>query len=143
MKLSEVKLIQRYLKNKNLYSGSIDGKRGPKTDKAISAALSENVSKLPENWLNWSSKRKAVAYIQLICHENEIDAGKIDGLYGPQTETASDRLKRLNTTGELTRGFGDIAPIKENPHNFPIEAYESLADYYGEPCEARLENMKV
>jgi len=52
MKLSEVKVIQRYLKNKNFYSESIDGKRGPKTDKAISAALSENVSKLPENWLN-------------------------------------------------------------------------------------------
>ena len=99
------------------------------------------MSKLPENWLNWSSKRKAVACFQLICHDNEIDAGKIDGLYGPQTETASDRLKILNTTGELTRGFGDIAPIKENPHNFPIEAYESLSNYYGEPCEARLEKV--
>ena len=142
MKESEVKLIQNYLKNRNLYSGNIDGKRGSKTDHAVSTALSMDVSKLPETWLTWSARRKAIAYLQLICHENEIDAGTIDGLYGPQTETASDSLKILTRTGLLPRGFGDITPIRENPHNFPIETYESLTEYYGKPCEAPIVKVR-
>lgn len=41
MKESEVRLIQKYLVDDDLYSGKIDGKRGPKTNKAIAAALTK------------------------------------------------------------------------------------------------------
>lgn len=142
MKKSEVKLIQHYLKKQNLYYGDIDGKRGDKTDKAVVDALTGYISKLPEDWLEWSSKRKSIAYLQLTCHENDVDAGEIDGLYGPQTETASERLNLLTTKGILPRGFGDITPIRDNPHDFPPEGYESLTSYYNEPCETRLVKVK-
>lgn len=138
MKESEVRLIQKYLANDNFYKGRVDGKRGKETDNAIVSALQKQSKDIPDNWKSWSSKRKAISYLQLQCRDNGIDPGKIDGLYGPQTESASDQLRILNLTGSLPRGFGDIVPIRANPHNFPIERNQALTEYYGKPCEARL-----
>ena len=104
MKVSEVKLIQNYLKDGNLYSAKIDGKRGAITDQAVSTALSGKVSELPEDWINWSSKRKAIAYLQLICHKNKIDAGIIDGLYGPQTERVHPEFLTRSEKRDITLG---------------------------------------
>lgn len=138
MKISEIKLIQQHLKAAALYSGRIDGKRGEKTDAAVQAALSGDTARLPDAWPQWPRYRKIVAYLQILCHDHDIDAGDVDGLYGPQTETASDRLRTLNQTGRLPRGFGDIQPVRENPHNFPVETWEGLTDYFGPPCEIPL-----
>lgn len=138
MKKSEIKLIQNYLKESGFYFDVIDGKRGEKTDKAVNKALSSNTVKLPDVWDEWPPKRRAVAYLQLICHEKDIDAGAIDGLYGPQTEAASDRLRVLTARGVLPRSFTDISPARVNPYNFPVESYQSLVEYYGQPCEGNL-----
>ena len=138
MKTSEVKLIQKNLAEKNLYSGDIDGKRGEKTNKAIGTALLDHTASLPEGWKSWSSKRKAVAYLQLLCRERDIDSGKIDGFYGPQTESAASQYRILETTGSLPRGFGDIRTIRANPNQFPLEVEEELNDYNGRPGEGRL-----
>ena len=137
MKISDIKLIQRYLKNEGFYGGEIDGKKGAKTDSAVSEALAGRLSSLPEDWKEWSANRKAVAYLQLLCREHAIDAGAIDGYFGPQTESAAAMLKTLEATGTLPRGFGDIVPVRTNPYGFPVETYEELVAYYGEPCEAR------
>jgi len=137
MKTSEVRIIQDKLAKLGLYTGKIDGKRGTKTNSAITAVLADRSSDLPDTWRNWSSKRKAIAYLQLLCHDNAIDAGQIDGLYGPQTETAAERLRVYLSTGALPRGFDDIVPITANPLNFPLENYNSLTEYYGKPCEIR------
>ena len=138
MKVSEIKVIQESLAKANLYSDKIDGKQGPHTNQAINAALTTEAAKLPADWAGWSDKRKAIAYLQLICQQNKIDAGSIDGFYGPQTEYAAGRLKILSTTGVIPRGFADIIPLRVNPNNFPLEADDSLRDYYGEPCKAQL-----
>ena len=138
MKEREIRLMQIHLADANLYTSKIDGKRGPRTNKAIDGALSKRASELPDSWRSWSSKRKTVAYLQLLCRDSDIDSGKIDGLYGPQTENASDRLKVLNSIGLLPRGFGDIVPIRANPLHFPIERYEALNEHYGKPCDTRL-----
>lgn len=138
MKKSEIRIIQKNLADTDLYAGEIDGKRGAKTNTAIEAALVVLAAQLAEDWKTWSSKRKAVAYLQSICLANNIEAGKIDGLYGPQTESASEQLKLLFITGAIPRGFGDIIPVRTNPHNFPIETEASLNAYYGNPCEINL-----
>ncbi len=139
MKKSEIAIIQSALKKKGQYVGKIDGTRGEKTNKAIHAFLLEMSSKIDdEEWMKWSTKRKVVASLQLLCLENNIEAGKIDGLYGPQTGAASDVLIQLKTNGEIQRAFVDIIPIRENPHNFPFESVQSLIEYYGRPCEIPL-----
>lgn len=138
MKESDIRLIQNYLTTEQLYSGLINGKRDTDTNAAVKLALGRRISKLPEGWSDWSSSRKAVAYLQLLCHEQTIDAGTIDGLYGPQTETASYQLKVYYTSGVLPRGFGDIVPIRANPHEFPVENQADLISYYGSPGEISL-----
>ncbi len=138
MKKYEIRIIQQHLVRDQRYDGQIDGKRGSGTKRAIDAALAKRASELPATWLSWSGRRRAVAYFQIICHDNDIDAGPIDGFYGPQTECASQRLKVLLDTGSLPRGFGDIIPVLANPLNFPVERFDELKQYYGNPCEITL-----
>jgi hypothetical protein len=143
MKKSEIALIQSALKEKGIYLGKIDGIRGEKTNGAIHTFLLGMSSKIEdEEWIKWSAKRKAVASLQLLCLEKNIETGKIDGLYGPQTEAASELLTQLNTSAGIQRGFGDIIPIRENPHDFPIENKQSLVEYYGPPCEIQLVRVR-
>ena len=141
MKESDIRVVQKYLADENLYNGDIDGKRGKNTNRAIQKALEKRAAELPDDWNDWPENRKAVAYLQLLCHDNDIDSGKTDGLYGPQTESAADRLKVLRTKGSLPRGFGDIVPVIANPYGFPVERYEILCDYYGEPCNVKLKKV--
>jgi hypothetical protein len=134
MKISEIKRLQKALSNEGLYGGAIDGKRGDNTDKAIVAALTNRSALVPNGWQTWSNRRKAVAYLQLLCQEKNIDAGIVDGFYGPQTESASESLKQLDENGVLTRGFDDIIVKDVNPHHFPMEDFDLLNAYYGEAC---------
>ncbi|MEN8140701.1 MAG: M15 family peptidase [Thermodesulfobacteriota bacterium] len=138
MKQSDIKLIQKELAAAGLYLAEIDGKRGPNTNRAIAVALAARSADLPGHWRDWSAKRRAVAYLQLLCHDSEIDAGVIDGFYGPQTESGAGQLKILRAKGFLPRGFGDIVPVRANPHNFPLEEHGALTEYYQKPCESRL-----
>ncbi|GBC60419.1 hypothetical protein DENIS_1371 [Desulfonema ishimotonii] len=138
MKTSDIRLIQKNLSEEGLYTGQTDGKRGPQTDKAVNAALSDRSQDLPDEWSEWPEKRKAVAYLQLICKDNDIDPGPIDGFYGPRTEDAANDLRVLQSTGTLPRPFADIEPVIANPHNFPIERKANLDTFYGKPCDIPL-----
>ena len=103
MKKSEIKIIQRHLTDSHIFSGEINGKLDQETTNAVHAALAQDSSLLPDDWHGWSNKRKAVAYLQILCHSKEIDSGKVDGFYGPQTETAAERLKILIRTGLMMK----------------------------------------
>jgi len=138
MRKSEIKLLQQQLKDDHFYAGKIDGLRGEHSDRAISDALQKIHNDLPASWQQWSAKRKAVAYLQWLAAQNDIESGRIDGLYGPQTEAASSQLIALKKNGTIPRGFGDITPLRVNPHHFPLENPDSLTEFYDEPCKARL-----
>ncbi|MEA2029523.1 MAG: M15 family metallopeptidase [Campylobacterota bacterium] len=138
MKSSEVKIIQKHLASKNLYSGLIDGDRGEQTNSAINASIEKHSNDFPTDWNSWSNRRKAIAYLQWLCNLKGIDAGVVDGYYGPQTASASEQLLTLDKTGVIPRGFDDIEPIDTNPNNFPNESYSDLKAYYGDPCQGRL-----
>lgn len=138
MKKSDLKIVQTLLQNEGLYAGAIDGIRGDKTDSAVKSFLLSRPSGLPEGWNGWRAKRKAVACLQVLCHGHDIDAGIIDGFYGPRTEAAAHQLKLLHQTGSLPRGFGDIVPVRANPHQFPVETEGSLTEYYGPPVQVGL-----
>lgn len=142
MKVSEIKLIQQELAVARLYNAKIDGKRGSKTNTAIQKALSARKNELPDKWETWSSKRKAVGYLQLLCQDNNIDPGPIDGFYGPNTETAARYLITFKNTGIMPRAFGDIIPIHANPHQFPLEREENLNEFYAKPCKGKLVKVR-
>ncbi len=138
MKAREIRTIQEHLRQKGYDTGDIDGRRTPATDADIETVLAARAGELPDGWPAWPPRRKAVALLRLLCRDRDIDPGPVDGLYGPQTEAASDQLNILTTTGSLPRGFGDIEPVRANPHDFPIERTDDLNARYGRPCEARL-----
>jgi len=142
MRKSEIRIIQQQLKDDGWYQGKIDGLRGAISDAAINLALDKVSHQLPSDWSQWSAKRKAVGYLQWLSLQNGIEAGKIDGRYGPQTESAAEQLVALKQTGEIPRGFGDITPLRVNPHNFPVENYNSLTSHYDEPCKAQLKRVE-
>lgn len=139
MKKSEIMIIQKVLKDKQYTVGDVDGIQGPKTNKAVQLYLEDSTSHITiSGWTEWSAKRKIVAALQLLCQENSINAGSIDGLYGPQTETASDQLVLLKNTGFIPRSFADIEPLNENPLSFPLEKSKDLTTYYGKPGKVKL-----
>ncbi len=139
MKKSEMIMIQSALKENGKYTAEVDGLRGTQTDAAIHAYLLEMSAKLdsPE-WPAWSANRKAVAALQLLCLESQLEVGAIDGLYGPQTDAASELLRQLKKEGVIQRDFVDIVPLRKNPFHFPLENSQNLQDYYGQPGEVPL-----
>ncbi|MEC9263043.1 MAG: peptidoglycan-binding domain-containing protein [Pseudomonadota bacterium] len=93
MKQSELKLVQSELKSKGYYSGGVDGLSGPKTRAAVHQFLGDNTGQLSaERWTEWNNARKRVAALQLLALQNQLDVGPVDGLYGPQTESAATLL---------------------------------------------------
>jgi len=121
MLVSMVRTIQEGLSDGGHYRGSIDGARGPLTDAAVADALAARSSDLPHGWETWSAKRKAVAYLQLTCHDAGIDAGPIDGWIGPQTRYAHSALLAMEDPQAASPAWRDITPLDVNPHGWPSE----------------------
>ncbi|MBR9793639.1 MAG: M15 family peptidase [Gammaproteobacteria bacterium] len=139
MKQSELKLVQSELKSKGYYSGGVDGLSGPKTRAAVHQFLSDNTGQLSaERWTEWNNARKRVAALQLLALQNQLDVGPVDGLHGPQTESAATLLQQLLTQGAIARQFSDIIPVRENPHQFPLENEAELNAFYGQPGSIEL-----
>ena len=121
---SIIKLIQRELKKRNLYYDSIDGKMGPHTKAAL-----DMISELePE----WNYKRKAIGFIQLLCKENNIETGLLDGVWGPQTAYAYEVLKQYLETGVMPPNWRDVHPLDVNPNGWPDENEQDLFEFYGQ-----------
>jgi hypothetical protein len=66
-----------------------------------------------------------------VCREHKIDAGDIDGYWGPQTEYAFDTLSQLLKTGELPPLWRDNVPLHVNPNNWPNQDETALNVFYG------------
>jgi hypothetical protein len=121
MIIAAVRAIQRRLKELGHYAGRIDGDRGPQTDRAVDLALAARSGELPDAWPGWSGERKAVASLQMMCIDAGLEAGEIDGFWGPQTEFAFASFEVLRKTGEPPLPWRDDEPLDVNPNNWPRE----------------------
>lgn len=134
MNVGMVRTIQERLRELGHYRADIDGDRGPKTDAAVLAALSERDADMPEGWRGWSEKRRAVAFLQLYCADEGIDAGSVDGWIGPQTRFGYRTLTEKLATGEPPRRWRDETPLDVNPHGWPRQSdVEAFYGPHGEP----------
>lgn len=131
MKKSAVYIIQARLKELGHYTGAIDGERGPLTHAAVLKALQARAGDLPTAWQEWSDKRQAIAFLQLFCHDKGINAGTIDGWWGPQTDFAFDSLQTLLETGSPPDDWRDLEPLDVNPHHWPQQTQSALTAFYG------------
>ncbi len=132
MKAAAVRLLQQSLVQEGYHLGEVDGKLGKKTYSAVETALEKRSVELPADWKDWSNRRRCIAKLQLLCKENEIAVGKIDGLWGPQTEYAFDMLAHHQEHGEFPPPFRDETPLDVNPNAWPNQSQADLKRYYGE-----------
>lgn len=130
MNKPEIRAVQRKLAEMGHYSGKVDGVRGPKTRTAVLKGLRDIPGDKPAGIENWSAKRRIVAFLQLYAQSEGIEAGAIDGYWGPQTDFAADALVEKLTTGTVPN-WRDIVPGRANPNNFPEES--GVHGFYGPP----------
>ena len=125
MIVAAVRLIQTRLKELGHYTGEIDGDRGPKTNAAVRAALTARDADMPSGWRGWSEKRRAVGFLQLWCHDRGIDAGTIDGWWGPQTDFAYEALGETLETQQPPPNWRDDESLDVNPNGWPRQSPQS------------------
>jgi len=121
---THINLIQSQLVRLGYYAGAVDGIVGNITKTALGKVA--EVKQFP------SFKRRAIAFIQFLCTQNNIDAGPIDGYWGPQTDYAFSVLKEVTETGIMPEPWRDEPPAIYNPNNWPEEETDMLETHFGE-----------
>ena len=134
MRTSAVRILQEFLTTEGLYTGKIDGDRGPKTHAAAKQLITKRQDEIEGDPIDWSGKRSAVAAYQLHIKDKGIDVGAIDGLWGSQTEFGHGALEEMREFGQ-PQLWRDIIPGDENPHDWPLDTPDqgNLKAFYGEP----------
>jgi len=120
-----IKLAQRELSKQTPIKLKVDGVAGRET---LDALL--YIEQIPTEW---SNVRQVVAYIQYLCAAEGINAGPIDGFWGPQTEQGAEELK-VKLTGKKwfpwrkpeADGMGELVGKK-----WPTQTQSELEKYYG------------
>lgn len=128
MQVSDVKMVQRKLRDIGLYTDTIDGDRGKNTNAALRAGFPLLPGPHPDDWQGWSEKRIAVGFLQLWAGAEGIPPGLIDGWWGPQTDAASEAPAQKLATGTVP-DWRDIQPSDANPNGWPTEA--GVPAFYG------------
>ncbi len=122
-----VKFVQLSLNKHYRKNLKVDGKAGANTVTAL-----KQINALPHEW---GLERKIIGYIQHICEFEDIDAGAIDGFWGPQTDYGYNLLKDKMNGVEPTpwrddEGIGG----KSSPNDkWPLQTQDELEKFYGEP----------
>lgn len=138
MDRTTVRALQRVLSEAGHYQGAIDGLRGPQSNAAVDMVLAARAGELPADISRWSAKRHAIAVLQIACNDQNIDAGPVDGLWGPRTDFAVDALGEILTTGQQPVMWRDRPLQTDNPNDWPEQSEAELTAFYGPPCEVPL-----
>lgn len=135
MNRSSIRTLQAQLLVKGYDPGDIDGKIGARTRTAIALALEEFNPDTEPGWRSWTVARRDVLCLQVLCRDAGLDAGKRDGLWGPQTEYACKQLAHFQNTGVLPPPWRDSRTVPANPNGWPLERLGDLKAFYGPPGE--------
>lgn len=120
-----IKLVQSELNKRYGTSLVVDGIDGSNTQAALM-----KVGVLPTEW---SAERKLVGFVQHVATLEGINAGAIDGLWGPQTDSAVDELLYKLEHGKLPEPwrpeefFGD-----DKSGRWPLQNEAAMNAFYGE-----------
>lgn len=134
LRKSESRAIQHGLKVLGLYNNEIDGVLGNNSLTATKAFLLAHESKLPDDHMSWSKKRKFVATLQILSDEAGFEPGAIDGWLGTNTRNAATLYIR-SIEGLDVFNVWDAEPIDINPNAWPADKSGDLDSFYGKPIE--------
>jgi hypothetical protein len=111
---------------------AVDGQWGPETAAAVDALLREQ----GVDPSGWGAARSTLAGAQLVCRLAGIDAGKVDGLMGPQTRHALDvwdARQKGDSTPETWRDRAEVeAPPPPIPRKTVWPVQSDVRKFYGE-----------
>jgi len=121
----QIRLAQSELLRKGFNPGPVDGVMGAQTRKGIDA-----FGVLP---VSWNDIRKITGVIQFVANELKFDAGKLDGLWGPQTEHAYNTLRHYRLYGNMPLVWRPEEIQETNKNNWPSQKTDAdLIAFYGE-----------
>ncbi|MFL9828916.1 hypothetical protein, partial [Rhodoplanes sp. SY1] len=133
--------LQVLLMTVGLYDGDLDGLFGPRSVDGMNRYLARRSADIAGDWSRWSPARRKIALGQFLCNDTDNDAGRIDGLFGPQTEFAFDQFNRmkLRLPREKWRDLIDQLPtppatITTWPRESEIQAMSSVFGSLGSGC---------
>jgi hypothetical protein len=131
--------IQRALKSRGFYGGSVDGILGPKSLEGIEAWI-RSVSVNPTKW---PKSRLLIAAEQLLYKSMDIEVGIIDGFVGPMLRNAREQYKAkvtLNWRDEAESIHEEVKPapvvVRPTAQKVPSSTWPRQKDcmtFYGKP----------
>ncbi|HZX30483.1 MAG TPA: M15 family metallopeptidase [Rhodocyclaceae bacterium] len=136
---TNIRLLQGELAAAGFDPGPVDGKFGNATLGAVDRALADWTASLftpadwPADYATFPDQRRTVLAFQACCRRAGLDAGALDGYWGPQTEYAAGQLAQLRSSGKAPTAWRDKTPADANPNGWPKEADATLRAFYGEP----------
>lgn len=119
-----IRIVQQLLQERGLYDGIIDGIAGPVTMRGL--ARFEEINR------RWSKNRQLIGLIQIAANEKNIDAGPVDGLWGPQTQAAFEELSFMLEHGEVQTVWRPEEITVSNPNDWPLQHSPEFYQFYGE-----------
>lgn len=127
------KIIQTMLKSLGLYTGQIDGIRGPRTKQAIADALRAHAT---GNWWLWGADRVNIALEQLVYKLLDLPVGDVDGLAGHLTRYCREVYPERVATGSPSDWRDNDPVLIEDPvvpvsNTFPLQ--RDMNSFYGIP----------
>lgn len=127
-----IRFVQNELKTLGLAAGNADGNLGPNTEKALRSALTKRANALPEGWGGWPRTRLLTAYVQLRCKEEGVNAGKIDGLWGSQTDFAVNVIRERLQNDLRAPNFRDSEELDPGrSHQWPGQTQKEVEAFFG------------
>jgi hypothetical protein len=77
---------------------------------------------------------RLTAFIQLTATLQQLDAGPVDGFWGPQTQYAFELLQHRENNGDWPPLWRDWEAPPNHINNWPGENEAALIAFYGPPC---------
>lgn len=84
--------------------------------------------------LTGSYNTRLTAFIQLSATLQQVDAGPVDGFWGPQTQYAFELLQHRENYGDWPPLWRDWTIPPNNTNQWPPEDEAALTAFYGPPC---------
>lgn len=126
MRADHIRLLHSRLSASGHDLGPGVGRLTPALSRAVAAALPSHAP--PADWQGWPATRQAVALLQALARAEGVEAGPLDGWWGPQTAHAAAAMLARDSTGHLP-DWRDVRPATANPNGWPTES--GVTAFYG------------
>ncbi len=121
---SRYKLVQQLLKNDGKYSGELNG--------IIDDTCLNTILQYEGIKPDWTVYQKIVGLLQIMAKKYNIETGKIDGYWGPQTEYASELLHQYLINGKLEENWRPEDIEKQTKQIWLKQYTDEFYSFYGE-----------